>query len=94
MAAAAKRVGGPLPPFYEELRTNLATNLRAARLAAKLTQKELGAAALVARDYVRRIEAEATNVSLETLCSIAAVLKMHPLDLLVGQAPKARRRRS
>ncbi len=35
--AAAKRVGAPPPAFYEELRSNLATNLRAARIAAELT---------------------------------------------------------
>jgi transcriptional regulator with XRE-family HTH domain len=80
--AAAKRVGEPLPAFYEELRSNLATNLRAARLEVNLTQRALGQQAAVARDYVRRIEGRATNVSLETLCALAAKVNKHPLDLL------------
>jgi transcriptional regulator with XRE-family HTH domain len=88
MAAAAKRADR-LPLFFALLRDNLATNVRAARQAAGLSQRELGALSNLARDYVRRIEAGETNASLETICALAEHLGKHPLELLGSPTPES-----
>jgi transcriptional regulator with XRE-family HTH domain len=93
MAASARRIGEPSPAHYEELQANVATNLRAARKAVGLTQRALGDLAAVARDYVRRIEGQETNISLHTLCALAVHVNRHPLDLLGPPAAPTRSRR-
>jgi len=81
---AARRIGQPKSSAHvtPEVRVVLATNLRAARLAAGLTQTQLGHLAEVSRDYIRRIEASDANVSIDILAAIARHVGKTPLDLL------------
>ena len=80
--AAAKRSGPPPPPVSPVLREALAKNLRAARLAAGLTQKALGDLAQVSREYIGDIENAAANVSIDILTILAEHVQVSPFDLL------------
>jgi XRE family transcriptional regulator, regulator of sulfur utilization len=89
---AAKRSGAPPPPISPALRNALATNLRAARLAAGLTQKALGDLASVSRDYIGQIEAATANVSIDILTVLATHVDKSPLDLLSAPSKRPPRR--
>jgi transcriptional regulator with XRE-family HTH domain len=89
--AAAKRTGAPPPPVSPVLRNALARNLRAARLAAGLTQKELGELASVSREYIGDIENATANVSMDILTVLADHVGISPIDLL-NPSPKRPRR--
>ena len=80
--AAAKRSGPPPPPISPVLRDALAKNLRAARLAAGMTQKALGDLAQVSREYIGDIENGSANVSIDILTVLAEHLSVSPVDLL------------
>jgi transcriptional regulator with XRE-family HTH domain len=90
--AAAKRTGIPPPPVSPVLRNALAKNLRAARLAAGLTQKQLGELASVSREYIGDIENGTANVSIDILSVLADHVGRSPLDLLNPVPPKRPRR--
>lgn len=86
---AAKRTetsSNSIPPAVE-LRTTLAKNFRRDRLAADLTQKQLGSLANVSRDYVGQIESGEANVSIDLLNVLAAHLKTSVVALLTPGDP-------
>jgi transcriptional regulator with XRE-family HTH domain len=89
--AAAKRTG-PFPPVSPALRNALAKNLRAARLASGLTQKQLGELASVSREYIGDIENGTANVSIDVVSVLADHVGRSPLDLLNPVPPKRLRR--
>jgi transcriptional regulator with XRE-family HTH domain len=80
--AAAKRSGPPPPPVSPVLRNALARNLRAARLAAGLTQKALGDLAQVSREYIGDIENGTANVSIDIVTVLAEHVGVSPFRLL------------
>jgi DNA-binding XRE family transcriptional regulator len=98
MAAAARRVPGtpPAPRTPEPddaLRNALATNLRAARLATGLTQKQLADLANVSRSYIMRIENRLdANVSIGVISNLARHVGKKPLELLGPPAAPPKRR--
>jgi transcriptional regulator with XRE-family HTH domain len=63
----------------------LATNIRAFRLSAGLSQEDLALLAGIDRTYASQIEREVSNPSLKVLCSLAEVLKVNLEDLLKPQ---------
>jgi transcriptional regulator with XRE-family HTH domain len=79
---AAKRAGAEPLPIDVALRNTLAANLKAARLAAGLTQKQLADLAQVSRDYVGQIENSTANVSVDILANLAKFLNASPASLL------------
>jgi len=96
--AAAKRTGAPHAPRTAEpndaLRNSLATNLRAARRTAGLTQRELAALANISRSYLMRIENRLdANVSIGVISNLAAHLDKDPLELLSPPPAKPKRTR-
>jgi DNA-binding XRE family transcriptional regulator len=64
--------------------TNVGANVRAARLAAGLTQRELAEKAGVNRFTVSDIERGEVNFSLRILVDLANVMGVSPIDLLRG----------
>jgi DNA-binding XRE family transcriptional regulator len=88
--AAAKRTGAPPPP--SPLRGALAQNLRAARLKAGLTQKQLSELASVSREYIGDIENGVANVSIDVLSVLAGHVGHSPIDLLNPPTQKRPRR--
>ena len=91
--AAAKRTTGSPPPPISTGRRALAQNLRAARLAAGLSQQELADLSGVSRKYIGEIESspDGANVSVDVLAVIAEHIGRSPLDLLDPTPPKRRR---
>lgn len=67
---------------FSKTKSVLATNVRALRLSASLSQEELAFLAGIDRTYASQIEREISNPSLRVLCSMAEVLKVNVEDLL------------
>jgi len=66
----------PLPVF--------AARLRALRLERGISQEELGHLAGLDRTYVSSCEAGRRNVTLRTICRLAAALDVEATELLAG----------
>ncbi len=67
------------------LRTVFARNLKDARTRAGLSQEALAAAAGLDRTYISLLERERYSVSIDTLESIAGVLKVEPHTLIMPE---------
>ena len=67
---------------FPNLRQTLARNLRAVRRALGLTQIQLGELANVHREYIRHIEREWANVSIDVLATLARHVQKTPIELL------------
>ena len=63
-----------------ELRKAFARNLRAARLAKKISQEELAERAGLHRNYVGGVERGERNVALENIVRLAQALSVSPRD--------------
>lgn len=61
-------------PLTEELRRNFGANLRAARLAAGMTQAQLAKGAGLTQQFVSLIESGRMNLTLSTMALLAKVL--------------------
>lgn len=70
----------------------LGERVRALRLAAALTQRELAEGAGLDVKYFGRIERGGPNVTVETLVRIAGVLEVEPYELLMPSNAVARAR--
>lgn len=66
----------------------LAGNVRTYRKALRLSQEQLALDADVDRSFVSRIERGLANPSLQVLCKIASVLKVHPKALFEDSPSK------
>jgi transcriptional regulator with XRE-family HTH domain len=75
---------------YEQLRLQLAENIRWMRRIKNLTQEQLALMAEVDRTYVSQIERCTGNPSLMVLCKLANILEVTTDQLLTG--PDALRR--
>ncbi|MFS2068405.1 helix-turn-helix domain-containing protein [Pseudomonas sp. CT11-2] len=67
---------------YEQLRVNLAENIRLMRRVKNLTQEQLALMAEVDRTYVSQIERCTSNPSLMVLCKLANILEVATDQLL------------
>lgn len=67
---------------YEQLRVNLAENIRLMRRVKNLTQEQLALMAEVDRTYVSQIERCTSNPSLMVLCKLANILEVTTDQLL------------
>jgi transcriptional regulator with XRE-family HTH domain len=68
---------------YRQIKSVLATNVRASRKALGITQEALALETGVDRSFVGQIERGEANPSLRTLCRLAAALKADVPTLLV-----------
>ena len=68
---------------YEQLRLNLAENIRLMRRVKNLTQEQLALMAEVDRTYVSQIERCTCNPSLMVLCKLANILEIATDQLLI-----------
>jgi transcriptional regulator with XRE-family HTH domain len=75
---------------YEQLRLQLAENIRLMRRIKNLTQEQLALMAEVDRTYVSQIERSTGNPSLMVLCKLANILEVTTDQLLTE--PDALRR--
>ena len=66
----------------------IAENVRLARTEAGLSRVALARISGVSRDYIREIEGETANVSIDKLCELASALGKKPADLLVPPQAK------
>jgi len=81
----AKRSDPPQQtPVDPVLRATLAKNLRAARQAADMTQKDLGKLCNLSDRYIGLIERQLANVSLDVLALLAVHLNTTPIQLLTS----------
>jgi ribosome-binding protein aMBF1 (putative translation factor) len=76
-----------------DLRFTFATNVKAARLEAGLSIRELSKLAGVATSYVFEIEHGTANVTLDRLTQIARALGKEPNDLLTPTKPSSQLRK-
>lgn len=67
---------------YEQVRQDLARNMRTLRIKLSLSQEALALSADVDRTYVSQIERAVSNPSLLVLCKLGAVLKTDVPSLL------------
>lgn len=72
----------------EDVRANLAKNLRLARQRAGVSQEELADRAGVDRTYVSGIERGVRNPTIGIVARLAAQLNTTASDLIVGGRPK------
>jgi transcriptional regulator with XRE-family HTH domain len=72
------------------LRNIFARNLRASRLAAGLSQRELAELSGLSREFINGIETAARNCSLDVVDAVAKHLGQTPLDLLTPPAQHKR----
>jgi transcriptional regulator with XRE-family HTH domain len=70
------------------LRSNLAHNLRAHRIAAGLSQEELSELSGLDQTYVSYLETRRRNVSLDSVEILAQALSVDPLELLSSPPPE------
>lgn len=70
------------------LRKVIATNVRAARIAAGFTQEELAKKAKVNVQHLSRIEREGSNVTIEIVEALAKALQISTNEILHTKAPK------
>ncbi|QVL17246.1 helix-turn-helix transcriptional regulator [Pseudomonas qingdaonensis] len=68
---------------YEQLRVQLAENIRLMRRVKNLTQEQLALMADVDRTYVSQIERSTGNPSLMVLCKLANILGITTDQLLI-----------
>ena len=73
---------------FEQAQKILAANVRAARLAAGVSQEELAFLAGIDRTYASQIERAIANPSLGITCAIADALGCNVLELLTPQNKK------
>lgn len=69
-------------PLTEELRRNFGANLRAARLAARMTQAQLARRAGLMQQFVSLIEIGRMNLTLSTMALLAKVLGREVVAML------------
>ena len=75
---------------YEQLRLQLAENIRLMRRVKNLTQEQLALMAEVDRTYVSQIERSTGNPSLMVLCKLANILEI-TTDQLLTESDTLRR---
>ena len=63
---------------------NIAANLRKHRAERGLSQEAFADICGYHRTYVGAIERAERNITIETLCALAAALNLHPVDLLAS----------
>lgn len=71
---------------YDQVRTQLALNIRAIRGRKGFSQEELAFAAGLDRSYISQVERSVSNPSLKVLCSIATVLEVDVQHLFDADA--------
>ena len=69
-------------PTFERVRERLAQRLRDRREHLGLSQETVATAAALSLRHYQRLEAGEGNPSLETICTLASVLKLRLLQLL------------
>lgn len=84
MAPARKNASSPTAPRIEDVSVALGLRLEEMRIAANLSQSELGFECELDRTYVSLMERGLANPSLWTLATVAHVLKVTVPDLLIG----------
>ena len=77
----------------DQVREQLAFNIRTLRAAMQLSQEELALDADVDRTYVSQIERGIGNPSLLVLCKLGLVLNTDVADLLTGEMRPPNRRK-
>jgi len=77
---------------FDLVQMQLASNIRALRSEAGLSQEQLALRADVDRTYVSQIERAIGNPSLAVLCRLGAILERDVRDLLAGEEQPLRRR--
>ena len=75
---------------YEQVRQDLARNMKDFRGKRGLSQEALALSADVDRTYVSQIERAVGNPSLLVLCKLGAILETDVLDLLTEQTKRTR----
>jgi transcriptional regulator with XRE-family HTH domain len=70
---------------YEQVRQDLARNMKSLRIKRSLSQEALALSADVDRTYVSQIERAVGNPSLLVLCKLASVLETDVLSLLESE---------
>ncbi len=70
------------PADFQEARRRLASQVRRIRVARGLTQEAAADGAGLAVRHFQKIEAEEVNVTLDTLCKLAAALGVDVSELL------------
>ncbi|MFV9650457.1 helix-turn-helix domain-containing protein [Pseudomonas citrulli] len=75
---------------YEQLRLQLAANIRSMRRLKNLTQEQLALMAEVDRTYVSQIERGVGNPSLLVLCKLANIFEIKTHQLLIESNAPAR----
>lgn len=75
---------------YEQVRQDLARNMKDFRGKRGLSQEALALSADVDRTYVSQIERAVGNPSLLVLCKLGAILETDVLDLLAEQTKRTR----
>ncbi|ROM70880.1 transcriptional regulator [Pseudomonas brassicacearum] len=75
---------------YEQLRLQLAANIRSMRRMKNLTQEQLALMAEVDRTYVSQIERGVGNPSLLVLCKLANIFEIKAHQLLIESNAPAR----
>ncbi|QVN03984.1 helix-turn-helix transcriptional regulator [Pseudomonas rhodesiae] len=75
---------------YEQLRQQLAENIRSMRRVKNLTQEQLALMAEVDRTYVSQIERGVGNPSLLVLCKLANIFEIKTDQLLIESDALAR----
>jgi transcriptional regulator with XRE-family HTH domain len=86
---ARSRPGAPPDvddPLTEELRRNFGENLRAARVAARMTQAQLSRRTGLTQQYVSLVEIGRKNLTLSTMAQLAHVFGFDVIAML-GRAP-------
>ncbi len=69
-------------PTFEEMQERLARRLRERREHLGFSQETVAKAAYLSLRHYQRLEAGEGNPSLETICTLASVLKLRLLQLL------------
>lgn len=67
---------------YEQIREQLASNIRALRSRKGLSQEALALSADLDRTYISQIERRVGNPSLLVLCKLAAILEVDVVELI------------
>jgi transcriptional regulator with XRE-family HTH domain len=71
----------------EDLQARLGRVVRSLRIARRKTQEELASQAGMGPRHLQKIEAGEVNVTLRTLCRLAATLRTDPGQLLTKSEP-------
>ena len=89
MPAATKK---PAPPVRPDIRSVLAVNLIALRMAREWSQEALAFEAGLHRTFVAHVERQVRNISLDNLEKLANALEVPTYELLVPATPRPSRR--